>query len=99
MNRKKHGLRRRSRDKLTQARNKKGKVNLKSRLQSFEMGDMVQLLPDPQVQKGMFHLRFYGKKGTIAARQGSAYKVTIMDHNKQKSFFVNPAHLKKMSEA
>jgi ribosomal protein L21E len=99
MNRKKHGLRRRSRNKLTQEKFEKGKIHLKRFLQTFEIGDMVQLLPDAQVQKGMFHLRFYGKKGIVAAKQGRAYKVTIMDHDKQKSFVVNPVHLKRMEEA
>jgi ribosomal protein L21E len=73
----------------------RGKIRIKSHLQSFNIGDMVQLVADPMVQKGMFHVRFYGKKGIVAAKQGRAYKVTIMDHNKQKSFVVNPVHLQK----
>lgn len=96
MNRKKRGSRHGTRNKLSKKYYEKGKVNIRKHLQSFNIGDHVQFVADSSVQKGMFLPRFYGKKGVVEAKQGRSYKVGIMDHNKQKSFVVNPVHLKRL---
>lgn len=95
MNRK-GGLRRKSRQKLTGKIRKKGKIDIRGFLQSFKEGDKVQLVANPSYQKGMFHLRFYGKMGVIKSKQGRAYYVSIIDQNKEKSLIVHPIHLKKI---
>jgi large subunit ribosomal protein L21e len=96
MNRKKHGLLRRSRNKLTREKGDKGKISIRRFLQTFKEGDQVQFIADPSHQRGMFHLRFYGKKGTVVGQQGDAYRVVFLDQTKEKTFIVNPVHLKRL---
>lgn len=92
----KGGARRRTRTLLTKGIRRKGKMNIKGYFQQFKEGDRVQLVADSTVQKGMFPLRFYGKVGTIISKQGAAYRVSIYDHTKEKSFVVHPIHLKRL---
>ena len=96
MNRKKHGFRRGTRNKLSKKTCEKGKTNIRKFLQSFNIGDNVQFVAESSVQKGMFMPRFYGKKGVVKAKQGRSYVVGIKDHNAEKHFVVNPVHLKRL---
>ena len=74
----------------------KGKVTIRKIFQSFKTGDKVQLIAEPSHQKGLFALRFYGKKGTIKSKKGRSYYVKIKDGNKEKLQIVHPVHLKKI---
>ena len=89
------GFRRKTRFKLQKHISNKGKVSLKSYLQTFEKGDRVVLKAEPAVQKGMFFPRFNGKAGTISKKLGSCYEVAIKDGNKAKPLVVHPVHLKR----
>ncbi len=96
MNRK-GGSRRKTRQKMTQEKSKKGKINIKQLLKTFKVGDKVQLVANPtQQKKGLFNLRFHGKHGVIKAKQGKAYQVTIKDHTKEKVMIAHSVHLKKI---
>ena len=95
MNRK-GGPRRKSRSKLTKTAGTKGKISIRGFFQKFKEGDKVQLVADSGLQKGMFPLRFHGKKGTVTGKQGRAYFVKIKDQTKEKSFIVHPLHLKRV---
>lgn len=72
----------------------KGKISLTSFLSKYAVGDKVIIKPEPAYQKGICHLRFYGKKGIIKAKKGNCYLVQIKDQNKPKEVIVHPVHLK-----
>lgn len=86
------GFRRNTRHKLSKNVRQRGKISLRKFLQSFEIGDVVQLVAEPAYQKGMFFPRFYGKVGTVSKQVGSCYEVKIND-GKEKTVVVHPVHL------
>jgi len=88
------GFRRNTRHKLRKNVSKRGKISLRNFLQSFEVGDSVQLAAEPAYQKGMYFPRFYGKVGVVSKIIGSCYEVKIKD-GKDKIVVVHPVHLSK----
>ena len=60
----------------------------------FDEGQQVHLAIDPSVPEGRFHTRFSGHTGTVAGKQGTAYKVEITDGGKKKTVIAKPAHLR-----
>ena len=90
------GPQRKTRHKLKKDTRDKGKINIKSYLQGFKVGERVQLYADSTFQKGRFPLQFYGKIGVVTEKQGKSYIVKIRDQNAKKSFVVHPVHLKKV---
>ncbi len=94
MNRK-GGPRRKSRQKMTKKPAERGRISIKEYFQTFKEGDMVQLVAEPSIHKGIFPLQYYGKKGIIKAKQGRSYYVTIKDIGKKKDIIVHPVHLKR----
>ena len=95
MNRK-GGPRRKSRQKMRKPAGEGGKISIRKYLQSFKEGDNVQLVAESSNQKGLFPLRFYGKRGTVKAKRGLSYEVEITDQTKKKIFLVHPTHLKRL---
>jgi large subunit ribosomal protein L21e len=95
MNRK-GGPNRKSRDKLKISTKLKGKIKLRKILQSFKIGDKVQLIADGNEYKGRFPLRFYGKIGIVKSKKGRSYLVEMNEGGKKKTFIVLPIHLKKI---
>ena len=89
------GLRRKARHKLKKNVRAKGKISLSKFFQSFKLGERVNLVTEPAVQRGGFHLRFQGKAGVIKKKQGSCYYVEIKDYKKPKLILAHPIHLKK----
>ena len=89
------GFRRNTRYKMRKNVRARGKVSLKSFLQSFEVGDKVILSAEPAYQKGMYFPRFHGKMGIVSKRVGSCYEVKISDFTKEKIVVVHPVHLAK----
>lgn len=83
-----------TRKKLQNSARERGASPPQRAIQQFEAGDVVHLNIDPSVQKGRFHPRFNGKTGTVAGKQGRAYKVEIKDGNKTKTVVTRPAHLR-----
>jgi len=92
---KKGGFRRKTRSLFRKKTKDKSKLSLRRYLQSFKLGEMVELSLESSIQKGMYHPRFYGKKGKINAKQGRCYEVLITDGSKQKTLIVHPVHLKR----
>lgn len=88
------GFRRKTRFKLKKEQRNKGKLSLTNYFREFKEGDRVKLMADPTVQKGMFHPRFYGKRGLVKGKRGNSYIVQITDGGKDKSLIVHPVHLK-----
>ena len=87
--------RRKARHILTKKIRTKGKIGLSRFFAKYEDGDKVLLKAEPAYHKGMYHLRFHGKTGTVAGKRGSCYNVCIKDGGKAKELIVHPIHLLK----
>lgn len=73
----------------------KGKsvVSVSKRVQTFKLGDNVIISP-VAIYKGMPHLRYTGKHGTIIEKRGKGYVVKVGDFNATKEIVVGAVHLK-----
>lgn len=91
----KGGVRRKTRSKLSKKLINKGKISLRSYFATYKNGDKVVLKAESAVQKGMYLPRYHGKEGTIVGKRGRSYEVRISDHTKSKVLIVHPVHLKK----
>lgn len=74
----------------------RGKISIRQALQEFQKGDRVTLVAEPAVQKGMYHRRFHGAIGTVEAKRGECYEVSVKSGSDSKKFVVHPIHLKKV---
>ena len=73
----------------------KGKLQLSRYFQELKEGDRVSVIREMSVV-GSFPKRLQGKTGVVEGRRGKAYIVKIKDIQKEKSFLINPIHLKKI---
>ena len=64
-------------------------------VEKYEDDEKVHLKIDPSVPSGRVHPRVDGQTGTVAGKQGEAYKVEIVDGGKEKTVIVKPAHLRR----
>lgn len=90
------GLRRKSRNKFKKKPRQRGKTSIRNYLETYDKGDIVQLVIDPSNHKGLFHPRFSNKIGKVVKQEGSCYKVEIKDRNKKKQLIAHPSHLKRV---
>ena len=75
----------------------KGLVAITNRLTEFKPGEVARVRANPKTRKGApNNLRFNGKPCCIVAKQGRAYRVTIMDGNKQKTLVLSNEHMEKI---
>ena len=88
--------RRKARKRLTKTRRTKGKISLTKYFANFKPDEKVVLKAEPAVQKGMYHIRFHGKVGTVKGKQGRCYQVQIKDGSKKKVLIINPVHLQRV---
>ena len=87
------GSRRKTRHKFSKQKKDRGKISIRRYFQQFQKGDRVLLKLDPSVHSGMYFRRFHVKTGTIERKQGSCYKIAIIDGHKEKYLIVHPVHL------
>jgi len=73
----------------------KGKLGLSHYFQRFDKGDRVAVKKELSL-KAKFPKRLQGKTGIITGERGNAYIVSIMDYKQEKSFIIEPIHLKKI---
>lgn len=73
----------------------RGKLQLSRYFQEFKKGDSVAVVKEKAI-KSSFPVRLQGRTGIIEAKQGKSYVVKIKDQNKEKSFIIEPIHLKKI---
>lgn len=73
----------------------KGKLQLSRYFQELEEGSYVALVREPSV-KSAFPTRLQGKTGRIEGKRGEAYLIKIKDQDKEKTFLIEPIHLKKI---
>ncbi len=90
------GLRSKSRHILRKKPRDRGTISITRALQQFEEGDIVNIVIDPSIHKGMPHIRFHGKTGKIKGKQGESYIVGISDGKKNKSLIIKPEHLRRV---
>ena len=74
----------------------RGKIQLSRYFQNLKEGDSVAVIKEVSVNSS-FPNRLQGKTGRVVERRGRAYVVKIMDQNKEKTFIIEPIHLKKIS--
>ncbi|MEK6847657.1 MAG: 50S ribosomal protein L21e [Nanoarchaeota archaeon] len=74
----------------------RGKIQLSRYFQNLKEGDSVAVIKEVSVNSS-FPKRLQGKTGRVVERRGRAYVVKIMDQNKEKTFIIEPIHLKKIS--
>ena len=73
----------------------RGKIRFSSYFQELNEGDFVSVIKEKSLQPS-FPERFQGRTGTIKGKRGKAYLVKIKDRNKEKTFLIEPIHLKKI---
>lgn len=74
----------------------RGKIQLSRYFQEFNEGESVTITKNPSVSFS-FPSRMQGRTGIIGGKKGKIYIVNVKDQNKQKSFLIEPIHLKKIN--
>lgn len=73
----------------------RGKLQLSKYFQEFKNGESVAVIKEQAVHSS-FPDRLQGRTGVVEGSRGKAYIVKIMNQNKEKSFLIEPIHLKKI---
>ncbi len=73
----------------------RGKLQLSRYFQELEEGSYVALVREPSI-KSAFPTKLQGRTGRVEGKRGRAYLVKIKDQNKEKTFLIEPIHLKKI---
>lgn len=73
----------------------RGKLQLSRYFQNLKEGDKIAVIREGSVNAS-FPERLQGRTGTVMGKQGRAYIVKMMDHNKEKKFIIQSIHLKKI---
>jgi large subunit ribosomal protein L21e len=89
------GPRKKTRNKLSNDPRERGTSPPQRAIEDFSAGERVHLRIDPSVPDGRFHPRFNGHTGEVLGEQGSAYRVRIVDGEKDKTIIAIPAHLRR----
>lgn len=90
--------RRKTRQLYSVPEHEKGRIKIRTYLQSFNVGDKVFIGVDPSVHAGLPYRRFVGKSGFVLGMQGNVYVVRIRDGGNEKTLLIHPAHLRTMRE-
>lgn len=88
-----HGIRKKTRDKLSKSVRSRGISPVVRAIQEFEPGSKVHVLIDPSIHRGMPHPRFHGKTGEVVGRRGRAFLVRVTDGSTTKTLIALPEHL------
>lgn len=75
----------------------KGKIPFSKYFQKFKGGESVSIVRELAVPAS-FPKRFQGRTGTIESQRGKVYIVKVKDQNKEKTFLIEPVHLKKIKQ-
>jgi large subunit ribosomal protein L21e len=73
----------------------KGKIKLSLYFKKFNKGDRVSVVRE-RAMNANFPERLQGRSGVIEGKRGKAYVTKIKDQNKEKTFIIEPIHLKKL---
>jgi len=94
--RKSHGLRVRSRSRLSKKVRARGIPSTNRIMAVFKPGDKVVINIESSEQKGQPYQRFDGKTGKVVKKQGAAYIIDVSEGNATKQALTLPVHLKKI---
>jgi ribosomal protein L21E len=72
-----------------------GKIKLSEYFQEFEKGNRVAVIREHSLDP-KFPKTIQGRSGIIKSKRGNSYLVEINDLNKEKTYIIHPAHLKKL---
>ena len=75
----------------------RGKLQLSKYFQILKEGDIVTIVREPAKQSS-FPTRLQGRTGLVQGKRGKSYLVRIKDQNKEKTFIIEPIHLKKIKQ-
>lgn len=75
----------------------RGKLSFSRYFQKLKKGDFVAVVKEPAIQFS-FPERLQGRTGLIEGKRGKAYIVKIKDQTKEKTFLIEPIHLKKIKQ-
>ena len=89
-----HGMRKKSRDKLSKTVRSSGISPVVRAIQEFDKGSKVHVLIDPSIHKGMPHPRFHGKTAEVIGKRGRAFVLKVTGGNTTKTLITLPEHLK-----
>ena len=89
------GLRSGTRHKLSRRARERGLSPITRTLEQFGVGESVNIVIDPSVQKGQPHHRFHGLTGTVTRMQGKACVVRTNEGNAVKQLIIRPDHLRR----
>src|SRR3989449_4910182 len=87
------GIRNRNRTLLRRKPRDKGKQPLGRLLIAYAPGQMVKIMINPAVQKGMPHRRYHGRVGTIAEKRGRSYVVEVAGTKTPRIIIARPEHI------
>jgi len=76
----------------------RGKIQLSKYFQEIEKGEKVAVIQEKAIASN-FPKRLQGRTGTIEGKRGRFYVVKIKDQNKEKTFIIEPIHLKKIESS
>ncbi len=93
------GYRTKSRSLLRRKPRDRGKIALGRLLINYQPGQMVRILINPAVQKGMPHRRYHGRVGAIAEKRGRAYVIEVAVGGKlPRQIIARPEHIEPVEE-
>jgi len=75
----------------------RGKFSFSRYFQKLREGDSVAVVKEPAVQSS-FPVRLQGRTGVVEGKRGKSYIVKIKDQTKEKTFLIEPIHLKKIKQ-
>ena len=73
----------------------RGKFPFSKYFQKFKVGENAAVVRE-QSLRATFPKRLQGKTGTVKGNQGKVVIMNIKDQNKEKTFLIEPIHLKKI---
>jgi large subunit ribosomal protein L21e len=73
---------------------KRGMPSLGRYLIPYEVGNKVDIIIDPSIQKGQPHYKFHGRTGTIVEKRGRAYIITFKIGHKDMFIIARPEHMR-----
>ncbi len=73
----------------------RGKFPFSKYFQNFEEGENAAIVREATI-RATFPSRLQGRTGVVMGKKGKSIIVNVKDQNKEKTFFIEPIHLKKI---
>jgi large subunit ribosomal protein L21e len=72
-----------------------GKIRLSRYFEEFDDGTKVAVVMEHSLEP-KFPMQIQGRTGIIVGKRGNSYIIKMNDLNKEKTYIIHPAHLKKI---